>query len=125
MIILITLAFVIIFGREIIVQLLFGSGFSGVTSLLTYVSFLPLFIGLTNMYGWQGLYIMNRERTMSYISLFVGILSISCLLMLIERFGLKGVLIIRNISEVIIFSLAYFFFQKFYKSEQNKSKGVA
>ena len=116
--VLLAVALVILTGKGIIVQLLFGSSFSEVTSLLVYVSFLPFFIGMTNIYGWQGLYIMNRERTMSFISLFVGTFSVSCLVLLTEQFGLKGVLIIRNISEVMIFTLAYFFFQKIWKSEQ-------
>jgi O-antigen/teichoic acid export membrane protein len=116
--VLLAVALVILTGKGVIVQLLFGSSFSEVTSLLVYVSFLPFFIGMTNIYGWQGLYVMNRERTMSFISLFVGTFSVSCLLLLTERFGLKGVLIIRNISEVMIFTLAYFFFQKIWKSEQ-------
>ena len=122
--ILVVLAFVIIIGKEFIVQFLFGSSFSQVTSLLAYVSFLPFLIGMTNIYGWQGLYVINHERTMSFISLFVGIISISCLLMLTERFGVKGVLIIRNLSEVLIFTLAYFFFQRIYKSEFNNSNEV-
>jgi len=122
--VLITLALVIIFGKELIVQLLFGSDFSKVSSLLVYVSFLPFFIGMTNIYGWQGLYVMNRERTMSFISLFVGILSVSSLLLLIESVGVKGVLIIRSLSELMIFAIAYFFFQKIWKSEQKNASGV-
>jgi len=91
---------------------------------LVYVSFLPFFIGMTNIYGWQGLYVMNRERTMSFISLFVGILSVSSLLLLIESVGVKGVLIIRSLSELMIFAIAYFFFQKIWKSEQKNASGV-
>lgn len=122
--ILIAMGLVILTGKGIIVKLLFGSNFSEVASLLVYVSFLPFFIGMTNIYGWQGLYVMNRERIMSFISLLVGTFSVSCLLLLTERFGVKGVLIVRNISEVLIFSLAYFFFQKIWKSKQKNSNGV-
>ena len=122
--ILIAMALIIIFGKDLIVRLLFGSNFSEVSSLLVYISFLPFFIGMTNIYGWQGLYVMNRERTMSFISLFVGILSISSLLLFTEQYGVKGVLIIRCLSEITIFILAYFFFQLFWKSEQKNSNGV-
>lgn len=121
---LIVLALIIIIGKEFIVQFLFGANFSQVSSLLTYVSFLPFLIGMTNIYGWQGLYLINHERVMSFISLFVGIISISCLLLLTERFGVKGVLIIRNISEIMILTMAYLFFQKIWKSEFKNSNGV-
>ena len=121
---LIGMALVIFTGKGIIVELLFGSSFKEVSSLLVYVCFLPFFIGMSNIYGWQGLYVMNRERTMSFISLFVGTFSVSCLFLLTERFGVKGVLIIRNISEIMIFILAYFFFKRFWKSEQASLKGL-
>ena len=122
--ILIAVAITIIFGKELIVQLLFGSSFSEVSSLLIYIAFLPFIIGMTNIYGWQGLYVMNRERTMSFISLFAGTLSLSSLILFTEQYGVQGVLIIRSLSEIIIFILAYFFFQIFWKSGQKRSIGV-
>ena len=107
----------ILLGRDLIVQVLFGNNFSEVSSLLMYVSFLPLFIGISNIYGWQGLYILNKEKTMSYISLFAGIFSIVSLLLITEKYKITGVLLIRNISEIMIFTLAYYFFKKALRSE--------
>lgn len=122
---LLLVAIIIFSGREIIVRFLFGSNFNEVGSLLVYICFLPFFIGMTNIYGWQGLYILNKERTMSFISLFVGLFSVSCLLLLTESFGIKGVLIIRNISEIMICSLAYFFFQRIWKPDQEKTNELS
>ncbi len=115
---LILMAFVLLTGKELIVGFLFGSSFDEVISLLAYISFLPFFIGMSNIYGWQGLYLLNQERRMSFISLFVGTFSISCLLLFTERYGVKGVLIIRNISEIMIFGLAYLSFHTYWKSKQ-------
>jgi len=116
-IVLFTVGIFILLGKDLIVQLLFGDNFSEVSSLLMYVSFLPLFIGISNIYGWQGLYILNKEKTMSYISLFVGIFSIVSLLLITEKYKITGVLLIRNISEILIFALAYYFFKKTIRSE--------
>lgn len=117
-VLLVAVAIIILTGKEFIVGFLFGSSFNDVISLLAYISFLPFFIGMSNIYGWQGLYILNQERRMSFISLFVGIFSVSCLLLLTEQFGVKGVLIVRNISEIMIFLLAYFSFHKYWKSKE-------
>lgn len=123
--VLFAVALVILLGKGFIVNFLFGDNFKEVASLLVYISFLPLFIGMTNIYGWQGLYIMNKERTMSFISLSVGIFSVTSLLFLTETFGIKGVLIIRNISEIMIFSLAYFFFQRIWKSDRKNTNELS
>ena len=117
-IVLFVVGIIILLGKDLIVQLLFGNNFSEVSSLLMYVSFLPLFIGISNIYGWQGLYILNREKTMSYISLFVGIFSIVSLILITEKYKIRGVLMIRNISEILIFTLAYYFFKKALRSEK-------
>ena len=116
-IVLIVVGIFILLGKDLIVQVLFGNNFSEVSSLLMYVSFLPLFIGISNIYGWQGLYILNKEKTMAYISLFVGLFSIVSLLLITEKYKIIGVLLVRNISEIMIFVLAYYFFKKAIRSE--------
>lgn len=112
---LLALGFGILLFREVIVLLLFGKGYSEVAPYLVYTAFLPFFKGMTNIHGWQGLYVIGREKTMAGISLSVGIASLALLLLAIPGYGVEGVLTVRNLHELLLAVITAIYFNRIWK----------
>ena len=112
---LLALGFGILLFREEIVLLLFGKGYSEVVPYLVYTAFLPFFKGMTNIHGWQGLYVIGREKTMAGISLSVGISSLALLLLVIPGYGVEGVLTVRNLHELLLAVITAIYFNRIWK----------
>ena len=106
------LALGIVLFRHQIVWLLFGDGYEQVSEMLIYVAMLPLFIGLTNIYGWQGLYLLDKQKKLTSYTLLVGIVSITSLILLTPEYGVKAPLLIRNGSEILVLLLCLAAFRK-------------
>lgn len=107
----------ILFLRKQIVLLLFGPEYEEVSSYLVYTAFLPFFKGMTNIHGWQGLYVIEKEKTMAGITLVIGIATLSLLLWVIPEYGIAGVLAVRNLHEFLLMISTALFFNKLWKKE--------
>lgn len=103
--------------RKQIVLLLFGPEYEEVSSYLVYTAFLPFFKGMTNIHGWQGLYVIEKEKTMAGITLVIGITTLSLLLWVIPKYGVTGVLAIRNLHEFLLMLSTALFFNRLWKKE--------
>ena len=103
--------------RNQIVYLLFGPEYEEVSSYLVYTAFLPFFKGMTNIHGWQGLYVIEKEKTMAGITLIIGISTLSILLWVIPKYGVTGVLAVRNLHEFLLMITTAMFFNKLWKKE--------
>lgn len=104
--------------RNQIVFLLFGPEYEEVGSYLVYTAFLPFFKGMTNIHGWQGLYVIEKERTMAGITLVIGITTLSLLLWVLPKYGVTGVLAVRNLHEFLLMISTALFFNKLWKKER-------
>jgi O-antigen/teichoic acid export membrane protein len=114
---LVILGFGILLLRNQIVFLLFGPEYEEVSSYLVYTAFLPFFKGMTNIHGWQGLYVIEKERTMAGITLVIGITTLSLLLWVLPKYGVGGVLAVRNLHEFLLMISTALFFNKLWKKE--------
>lgn len=114
---LVILGFGILLLRNQIVFLLFGPEYEEVGSYLVYTAFLPFFKGMTNIHGWQGLYVIEKERTMAGITLVIGITTLSLLLWVLPKYGVIGVLAVRNLHEFLLMISTALFFNKLWKKE--------
>ncbi len=114
---LLALGFGILLFRKEIVLLLFGKGYNEVGPYLVYTAFLPFLKGMTNIHGWQGLYVIGRERTMAGISLIVGIASFALLLLVLPVYGVEGVLSVRNLHELLLVLTTAFYFNRLWKKD--------
>ncbi len=103
--------------RNQIVLLLFGPEYEEVSSYLVYTAFLPFFKGMTNIHGWQGLYVIEKEKTMAGITLTIGIVTLALLLWVIPEYGVTGVLAVRNLHEFLLMITTALFFNKLWKKE--------
>ncbi len=108
----------ILIFRNQIVYLLFGPDYKEVSSYLVYTAFLPFFKGMTNIHGWQGLYVIEKEKTMAGITLVIGITTLTLLLWVIPRYGVTGVLAVRNVHEFVLMVSTALFFNKLWKKEE-------
>ncbi len=115
---LVVLGFGILLLRNQIVFLLFGPEYKEVGSYLVYTAFLPFFKGMTNIHGWQGLYVIEKERTMAGITLVIGITTLSLLLWVLPKYGVTGVLAVRNLHEFLLMISTALFFNKLWKKER-------
>jgi len=104
--------------RNQIVFLLFGPEFEEVSSYLVYIAFLPFFKGMTNINGWQGLYVIEKERTMAGITLVIGIATLSLLLWVLPKYGVTGALAVRNLHEFLLMISTALFFKKLWGKEE-------
>ena len=114
---LLALGFGILLFRKEIVLLLFGKGYTEVGPYLVYTAFLPFFKGMTNIHGWQGLYVIGREKTMAGISLVVGITSVALLLLVLPDYGVEGVLTVRNLHELLLVATTAFYFNRLWRKD--------
>ena len=107
----------ILLFRNQIVLLLFGPDYKEVSSYLVYTAFLPFFKGMTNIHGWQGLYVIEKEKTMAGITLVLGITTLAVLLWVIPNYGITGVLVVRNLHEFLLMISTALFFNRLWKKE--------
>ena len=112
---LLALGFGILIFREEIVLLLFGNGYREVIPYLAYTAFLPFLKGMTNIHGWQGLYVIGGEKTMAGISLTVGILTLALLLSILPGYGVEGVLVVRNLHELLLVVITAYYFNRLWR----------
>jgi PST family polysaccharide transporter len=116
---LLVLGLAVLLLRDEIVFLLFGPEYEEVSSYLVYTAFLPFFKGMTNIHGWQGLYVIGQERAMAGISLGVGGMTLLLLLWVIPKYGVEGVLAVRNLHELLLVALSTLFFYRLWRTEGN------
>lgn len=116
---LLVMALGIILLRDEIVYLLYGPDYEEVSSYLIYTAFLPFFKGVTNIYGWQGLYVLGKEKAMAGITMTIGLGSLLILLLVLPEFGVAGVLAVRNLHEFLLMISTAFYFRKLWKKEGN------
>ena len=107
----------IILLRSQIVFVLFGPEYREVSSYLVYIAFLPFFKGMTNIHGWQGLYVIEKERAMAGITLAVGVLTLALLFWAIPNYGVSGALAVRNLHEFLLMVSTAYFFKRLWKTE--------
>ncbi len=115
--ILLALGMGILLLRNQIVLLLFGPDYEEVGSYLVYTAFLPFFKGMTNIHGWQGLYVIEKEKTMAGITLIIGIVALALVFWVIPEYGVTGVLAVRNLHEFVLMITTALFFNKLWKKE--------
>lgn len=107
----------IILLRSQIVYILFGPEFREVSSYLVYIAFLPFFKGMTNIHGWQGLYVIEKERAMAGITFAVGVITLAFLFWAIPNYGVSGALAVRNLHEFLLMVSTAYFFNRLWKTE--------
>lgn len=97
---------------NLFIKLLFGYKFLEAIHTLQILSFIPLIIGLSNIFGIQGLLNLRKDKYVYGITTIGAIIGISLNFLLVPIFKQNGTAISWVITEIIITLLMFFAFVK-------------
>ncbi|MGS4345871.1 flippase [Myroides odoratus] len=98
---------------EWIIKLLFGEEYLDATIPFQCFLFLPLFACLTNLYSYQGLLNMKKDKVFLGIHIVFALLTIGLSYLVIPKMGLYGTIGLRVVLEFGLFILSLFFYRKY------------
>lgn len=82
-----------------IIRLVYGDYYQQMILCMRMLAFLPFFTALNNVFISDGLIVLGKDRLVFHIQLVLACVNIISLLVMVPRYGLVPVLIIRNILE--------------------------
>ncbi len=94
---------------ELIIRIIFGSDFVYATPTLQILAFLPVFTILNNLFSYQGLLSLNKDKLFLWIHVFFTVAVVTGSYFLIPLYGLQGVAYIRILSEILLMSVSLFY----------------
>lgn len=96
----------------LIINILFGDKFAPAISTLRILAFLPLIIGLSNIFGIQGLLNLRKDAEVSIITLIGAVISIILNFILVPVYKFNGSAISLLITEITITGMMILVFIK-------------
>lgn len=94
---------------ELIITIIFGNDFIYAVPTLKILAFLPVFTILNNLFSYQGLLSLNKDKLFLWIHIFFTIAIVTGSYFLIPIYGLHGVAYIRIVSEILLMSVSLFY----------------
>lgn len=94
---------------ELIITIIFGKDFLYAVPTLKILAFLPAFTIMNNLFSYQGLLSLNKDKLFLWIHIFFTIAIVAGSYFLIPIYGLHGVAYIRIVSEILLMSVSLFF----------------
>lgn len=96
---------------ELIVSILFGKEYLVAVPTFRILAFLPIFSALNNLYSYQGLLNLKKDKVFLYIHIFatLGVVLLSHLI--IPKYGLFGASYLRIFSEIFLLLASYLFYK--------------
>ncbi len=101
------------FLAEVVISLLFGKEYGEAVVPFRYFLLLPLFACLTNLYSYQGLLNMKKDKVFLVIHSAVAILTIVLSYLIVPRYGLYGTIFLRVFLEILLFVLSVLCYRKY------------
>ncbi|TPD71956.1 oligosaccharide flippase family protein [Flavobacterium microcysteis] len=108
---------IIFFFGDIIIMLIFGEKYLLGFESLKILAFLPMFASLTNVFAYQGLLSLKKDKLFLAIHIVYAIFSVLISLYLIKNYNAYLASIIRLVIEILLFLTAMIFY---FKSTGNK-----
>jgi PST family polysaccharide transporter len=84
-----------------IIRLVYGDYFQQMILCMRMLAFLPFFTALNNIFISDGLIVLGKDRLVFQVQLALAAVNIIVLLVMVPRYGLMPVLIIRNVLEFL------------------------
>jgi len=97
---------------ELIITLLFGKDFLVAVPIFKILAFLPVFTILNNLFSYQGLLSLHKDKLFLYIHVFFTIIILIISYIIVPKYGLMSVAYIRVISEIALMLVSYYFLKK-------------
>jgi len=105
-------AFFMLLFPELIIKLIFGEGFLNSVLTLKLLSFIPFIIGLSNIFGIQGLLNLKKDNVVLIITTLGALLGLILNFVLVPMYRHNGTAVSWVITEVFITTLMFFAFVK-------------
>ena len=96
------LSLILFIFAEPIVNILFGNQYSSAIPVLRILAFIPLIVGLSNVFGIQTMLTFNYKKAFSRIIVIMGILNVILALILISFYQQIGTALAFLITETLI-----------------------
>lgn len=105
------IGFILIFFSNQIIIIIFGKSYLYASESLKLMAFLPMFMLLNNVFAYQGLLSLNKDKLFLFIHIIGTLLTILLCYLFIDNMNAFTVSLIRMAVEVFIFilSCAYYF----------------
>lgn len=91
---------------DFIIIVLFGKDFLGASNAFKILSILPVFSVLTNLFAYQGLLNLGKDKLFLGIHIFSALVTIGSSFYIIPKFGLEGCLVLRVVIEILLMSIS-------------------
>lgn len=101
------------FFAEFIISVLFGREYLDAVIPFKYFLLLPLFASLTNIYSYQGLLNMKKDKAFLIIHITVALMTIGLSHIIVPLYGLYGTIILRIVLEITLFILSIVLYKKY------------
>lgn len=111
------LAICYVFAKYIIL-LLFGSEYLLAVTPFRSFLLLPLLVCLANVYSYQGLLTLKKDKTFMYIYVVFALITIISNVLFIPIYGIYGAIVLRVLVEFGLFFTSYLFYLKYMKKDK-------
>jgi PST family polysaccharide transporter len=101
---------------EYIILIVFGAKFTEAVQTLRILAFMPVIIGLSNIFGIQGLVNLKKDKTVNLITLVGALIGISLNFILIPQMGQNGTAVSWLLTELMITALMYIAYRRAVKN---------
>lgn len=103
---------IVFFFGDLIITIIFGSNYVVAFDSLKILAFLPMFSAFTNIFAYQGLLSLKKDRLFLIIHIVFAVLSILLSILLLDRYTAVTASWIRLIIEILLFLTAYLFYKR-------------
>ncbi|HLS29338.1 MAG TPA: flippase [Flavobacteriaceae bacterium] len=96
---------------EPIISLIFGDDYLIAVPTFRILAFLPIFSALTNLYSYQGLLNLKKDKLFLYIHIFATLIVVLLSHILVPKYGLIGASYLRIFSEILLMITSFVFYK--------------
>lgn len=100
---------------ELIITVIFGKEFTVAKESLQILAFLPMFASLMNVYGYQGLLTLKKDKIFLYVHIFFALLCIVINIIYINNYNTLTASYIRIGIEILMFITCFVLFNYYIK----------
>jgi PST family polysaccharide transporter len=103
---------IVYFFGDLIIQVIFGVNYVVAFESLKILAFLPMFSAFTNIFAYQGLLSLKKDKLFLIIHIVFAALSVLFSFILLKNYTALTASWIRIIIEILLFLTAYFFYKR-------------
>ncbi|EMG4210543.1 flippase [Salmonella enterica] len=95
-----------------IIKIVAGTGYDGAVTVLRWMSFIPFFVAMSNIFGVQTMLTHGYKKEFSFVLIISGVLNILLILPLVYFESQAGAAMALLLTEVFVTAMMYIFLRK-------------